>query len=154
MGSSGGGRIRILAPEHSSFCCILRRPGWSQLLANEIPEGQCRWPVYSRYYGVHFSLEFHNSDKNGIEGHLGQNNSDIPFVGKVSKLWSAAGAAESKWEARQDSIRGFSSDSEGPQGPQKWHIFWFRKAVCSGGPDKGRRIPFLSEQVSCAGWMA
>ena len=36
------------------------------------------------------------SDKNGIEGHLGQNKSDIPFVGQVSKLCSAAGAAESK----------------------------------------------------------
>ena len=101
---------------------------WGQIglkfLANETPRGWCRWPVCYHYYGVHFSLGSHTSDKNGIEGHLGQDICAIPLEGQVSKLCNAAGAAESKCKTRQDSIGICSSDSEDPQVPRKWHCAW------------------------------
>ena len=96
VGLNDGGKIQILAPEHSSFCCILMKREWSQVLANEILGGWCRWPVFSHYYGVHLSVESRASDRNGIEGHLGQNICSIPLGGQVSKLCNAAEAAESE----------------------------------------------------------
>ena len=125
-----------------------------KFLAFETPRGWCQWPVCYHYYGVHFSLGSHTSDKNGIEGHLGQDICGIPLEGQVSKLCNAAGAAESKCKTRQDSVGICSSDSEDPQVSRKWHVFWFWEAVCSGGPNKSLRIPCICEQMSRAGGMA